>query len=76
MAKTTYQYEYSAEKKYKKNDFEKDFFELINDAVFGKNYGECEKTQRHQVCKNQSKKKLFSARTELSHNKKFFPNIY
>ena len=26
-----------------KNDFEKDFFKLINNIVFGKNYGECEK---------------------------------
>ena len=26
-----------------KNDFEKDFLKLINNIVFGKNYGECEK---------------------------------
>ena len=27
-----------------KNDFEKDFFKFINNAVFGKNYGKCKKT--------------------------------
>ena len=26
-----------------KNDFEKDFFELMNNAVFEKNYGKCKK---------------------------------
>ena len=28
----------------KKANFEKDFFELMYNAVFGKNYGKCEKT--------------------------------
>ena len=28
-----------------KNDFEKDFFKLMNNSVFGKNDGECKKLQ-------------------------------
>ena len=30
-----------------KNDFEKDFFKLMNKYVFGKNYGKCKKAQRY-----------------------------
>ena len=29
--------------KEKKNDFEKDFFKLMNNTVFEKNYGKCQK---------------------------------
>ena len=29
------------------NNLKKELFKLINNAVFGKNYGKCEKTPRH-----------------------------
>ena len=32
-----------------KNDFEEDFFKLMNDKVFEKNCKKCNKTQRFQV---------------------------
>ena len=44
-----------------KTDFEKEFSKLMNYAVFEKNYGKYEKTQRYETCHNRKKEKLFDA---------------
>ena len=46
-----------------KNNFEKDFYKLMNNAIFAK----CEKT-----CSNRKNKKLFNIRTKLSYYKVYY----
>ena len=43
----------------------------MNNAVFGKNYGECELTYRYQACNKRIKKELFGFRTKPFFSQKF-----
>ena len=43
----------------------------MNNAVFLKNYGKCEKILRYSSCHHRKKKKLFGVRAKLAYYKYF-----
>ena len=58
-------------RKIAKNAFEKIFFKLMNNAVFGKTMENVRKQRDIKLITNRHEKKLFSIRTRLSYPKFF-----
>ena len=69
MVKTIqwYEHEHRSKETNIKNVFRKDFFKLMNNAVFEKTIENVTKSIRYQVCNKCSKNELFNVRIFISH---------
>ena len=70
MVKITYRYQHRLRKK-AKNDFEKDFFKLMNNAVFGKTMDNVRKHRDIKLLTADRRKNYLVSETNY-HTKKFF----
>ena len=57
-------------------DFQKAFFNLMNNSIYGKRHGKCEKKKKkNQTCKKLRKEELFSIKTNYYTTKLFTENL-
>ena len=62
-------------KPYIENDFEKDFFKLMNNAVFGKSYGNCDKHRNIKLVTTERRRNYLVSEPNYHATKFFTENV-